>query len=753
MKKNSKSDKFILVLLASTCFFSILTVISSVVNATAMDRQVSNQSLDLMQEDGRVYRSLQTDIERELPELGDSAIWWFVALVGICGGSLSGGEFVYRLIRFFKDESDIAIEEAIREEKKKSPGGYDWISNMARYFGGDLKAVVRQTNATGQIETEHFTVSAPESIKNLKLGNEPVTTPAPQVPIPEPVQPSVPVALPIPDPEPLPIALPTPEVPKTEQLPVVPPISVPEIPPSVIPPSTPTPEFVPTPIAHRQLPKFQTEEKNEEWLGRQVAAHVTSLLVTMPGIIKSANIEFVKVIVSPTFRRYLFKKSPGWQVKKIRQLIDDVTMFVLSEDIPEHLRAKLSENQQVIFDVSDYIYLDIGRRDRQFIKLDTYLKRTSPLGKPLFGIGVNIKDEFIQYDLSTSGAQFLMIGASPGGGKSELLKTGLYTLCYHMRPEELQIVLMDTKGLTFPIEPEWFGHLNVSASFPVGTDLAGRWEEIPHPTQGRVAQTIEDVKRVMEYSAEIIRRRNELFKDLRCKNLQDYNKNYPPYKLPFFVGLQDELQHAERQAKKVFGGDFSPCDHTVERSQVGRSAGFPEVAAAQNPSAKNLGSDFPANFPNRVAAKVSDVHKSRIIIGNDQAVNLMGQGDILFLDLTGTIQRLQVPEAVEADIFPLLGVNPPSDYWTRTPAPAAAEPEDDEEEEEYEEDVEPEGEDEEEEAEPEEGEIEQLDFWETTTQNPRAPNMPSLALPDLGSFFNLPGQPDDADDDSDSSDD
>lgn len=137
-------------------------------------------------------------------------------------------------------------------------------------------------------------------------------------------------------------------------------------------------------------------------------------------------------------------------------------------------------------------------------------------------------------------------------------------------------------------------------------------------------------------------RRYELLDEALCDNLAEYNEENPDAPEPYIVAVFDE--YAEMMASFPEKSDRDAFESAIARlAQKARAAGIHLVVCMQRPDANALKGSIKSNILPRFALKLPQDHDSRVILGENGAETLLGQGDLLYKDANSRILRLQVP--------------------------------------------------------------------------------------------------------------
>ena len=203
----------------------------------------------------------------------------------------------------------------------------------------------------------------------------------------------------------------------------------------------------------------------------------------------------------------------------------------------------------------------------------------------------------------------LLVGGATGQGKTVFLNCLIVSLLYKKRPDELKFVLIDPKGVEFGIY-ERSG----------GACLA----RLPHGGCAVVTDADRALETLHSLCAETDSR-HKLLQEAGAGSLKEYNDLHPDECLPYVVVVIDE-----------FGDLIMTASREVERlivriAQLARAVGIHMVIATQRPTASIITGTIKANFPARAAFRVMSSIDSTIILDRTGANQLMGKGDMLFL--------------------------------------------------------------------------------------------------------------------------
>ena len=232
-------------------------------------------------------------------------------------------------------------------------------------------------------------------------------------------------------------------------------------------------------------------------------------------------------------------------------------------------------------------------------------------------LGISHSGTFVCEDLAT--LPHLLIAGSTGGGKSTLLYSIITGLLLTCKPDKVNLVLSDTKGVEF-----------------------GKFIGAPHllfEPATSVYQTLEQ----MDWIIEEVERRLKTLSSSGARNILEYRmrgKSLPSIVL-VIDELADLLTERSREGKGPSIGKIASAklDHIVRRS---RATGVYVIAATQRPSVNIVSGTIKANFPARATFRLPSEADSRTIIGEGGAEHLLSFGDMLFTSSVG-LRRIHAP--------------------------------------------------------------------------------------------------------------
>ena len=326
--------------------------------------------------------------------------------------------------------------------------------------------------------------------------------------------------------------------------------------------------------------------------------------------LKNFKIEIAKIkaTIGPTVTLYEIVPEAGIKISKIKNLEDDIALSLsaLGIRIIAPIPGKGTIGIEVPNKNRETVSLRSVMSTEKFIKCDYEL--------PLI-LGKTISNEVFLADL-TKMPHILVAGAT-GQGKSVGLNVMLSSLLYKKHPSILKFVLIDPKkvelSLFNKIEKHFLAKLP-DAEEPIITETK------------KVVHTLNSLCTEMDV-------RYNLLKDAHARNLKEYNKKFINRKLnpkeghrylPYIVLVIDEFADLIMTAGKEI-------ETPVARiAQLARAVGIHLIIATQRPSVNVITGTIKANFPARIAFRVTSKIDSRTILDAGGADQLIGRGDMLF---------------------------------------------------------------------------------------------------------------------------
>ncbi|MBR3578061.1 MAG: DNA translocase FtsK 4TM domain-containing protein [Bacteroidales bacterium] len=336
--------------------------------------------------------------------------------------------------------------------------------------------------------------------------------------------------------------------------------------------------------------------------------------------LKSFGIEIKKIFatIGPTVTLYEIVPAEGVRISKIKNLEDDIALSLAALGI--RIIAPIPGKGTIGIEVPNANPQIVAMKDI----LDSDKFQNNKYDLPI-GLGKTISNEPFVADLAKM-PHLLMAGAT-GQGKSVGLNAIIASLLYKKHPSELKFVLIDPKKVEFTlysiIERHYLAMLP-GADNPIITDVK------------KVIYTLNSLCAEMDA-------RYDLLQLAQVRNIKEYNTKFCQRKLsptnghrylPYIVLVIDE-----------FGDLIMTAGREVETpiarlAQLARAIGIHLIIATQRPSVNIITGVIKANFPSRIAFRVTSIVDSRTILDGSGANQLIGKGDML-LSTGSDLVRLQ----------------------------------------------------------------------------------------------------------------
>ncbi len=332
------------------------------------------------------------------------------------------------------------------------------------------------------------------------------------------------------------------------------------------------------------------------------------------------KIEIVKIkaTIGPTVTLYEIIPAPGVRISKIKSLEDDIALSLAALGI------------RIIAPIpgKGTIGIEVPNRNKQIVSLKEVLAskkyQDAKMDLPI-ALGKTISNEVFIADLAKM--PHLLIAGATGQGKSVGINTIIMSLLYKKHPSQLKLILIDPKkvelSLYNKISAHYLGYL-------------------PEEEEAIVTDVTKVVQTLYSLTVEMDDRYN-LLKKASVRNINEYNKKFVartlnPEKghhfMPFIVLIIDEFADLIMTAGKE-------VELPIGRlAQLARAVGIHLIIATQRPSVNIITGIIKANFPARLAFKVTSKIDSRTILDGGGAEQLIGRGDML-LSSGGSLIRVQ----------------------------------------------------------------------------------------------------------------
>ncbi|MBK9193291.1 MAG: DNA translocase FtsK, partial [Crocinitomicaceae bacterium] len=326
----------------------------------------------------------------------------------------------------------------------------------------------------------------------------------------------------------------------------------------------------------------------------------------------------IKATVGPTVTLYEIVPAPGVRISKIKNLSDDIALSLAANGIRiiAPIPGKGTIGIEVPNSKPDMVSM------RALISSEKF--QNSDMELPVV-LGKTISNETFMFDLAK--APHLLCAGATGQGKSVGLNAILVSLLYKKHPAQIKFVMVDPKKVELTLYQKIERHF-----------LA----KLPDSGEAIITDTSKVVNTMKSLCIEMDDR-YELLKNAQVRDIKEYNKKFIARKLnpekghrylPYIVVVIDEFADLIMIAGKEI-------EHPIARlAQLARAIGIHLIVATQRPSVNVITGMIKANFPARIAFKVSSKIDSRTILDQTGADQLIGRGDML-ISFGNDLTRLQ----------------------------------------------------------------------------------------------------------------
>jgi S-DNA-T family DNA segregation ATPase FtsK/SpoIIIE len=330
------------------------------------------------------------------------------------------------------------------------------------------------------------------------------------------------------------------------------------------------------------------------------------------------QIDKIKATIGPTVTLYEIVPAPGVRISKIKNLEDDIALSLSALGI--RIIAPIPGRGT--------IGIEVPNRQPEIVSMRSILAskkfQDSKFELPI-GLGKTISNETYVVDL-TKMPHLLMAGAT-GQGKSVGLNAIIASLLYRKHPAQLKFVMIDPKKVELTL------YTHIEKHF-----LA----KLPDTEDAIVTNTKDVIRTLNSLTIEMDNRYN-LLKSAKVRIIKEYNEKFIARRLnpkeghrflPYIVIIVDEFADLIMTAGREIETPLARL------AQLARAIGIHLIIATQRPSTNIITGSIKANFPVRMAFRVTSMMDSRTILDSPGANQLVGRGDML-IAIGSEMTRLQ----------------------------------------------------------------------------------------------------------------
>ena len=322
------------------------------------------------------------------------------------------------------------------------------------------------------------------------------------------------------------------------------------------------------------------------------------------------QIKTIRATVGPTITLYEIQPAEGVRISKIKNLEDDIALSLAALGI------------RIIAPIpgKGTIGIEVPNAKANIVSMESILNskkfQETKMELPI-ALGKTITNEVFMVDLAK--IPHLLVAGATGQGKSVGLNAIITSLLYKKHPNELKLVLIDPKKVEFSV------YSRITNKFMAA--LADEDEPI--------ITDVTKVVRTLNSLCVLMDSRYDLLKKAGARNIKEYNQKYINHKLrltdgheymPYIVVIIDEFGDLIMTAGKE-------VELPIARiAQLARAVCIHMIIATQRPTTSIITGNIKANFPGRVAFKVTSAIDSKTILDRTGANQLIGRGDMLYLN-------------------------------------------------------------------------------------------------------------------------
>ncbi|WP_438997375.1 DNA translocase FtsK [Candidatus Puniceispirillum sp.] len=368
--------------------------------------------------------------------------------------------------------------------------------------------------------------------------------------------------------------------------------------------------------------------------------HANMLETVLSDFSVKGNIADVRY--GPVVTRYDLNPAPGTKSQRVISLADDIARSMSAISV----RVAVVPGQNVIG-------IELPNEDRQTVilrdVLDSAVWRENNNALPM-ALGKDIAGAPIVVDLAKM--PHLLVAGTTGSGKSVGINAMILSLLYRHTPETCRMIMIDPKMLELSVYDGIPHLLSPVVTDPSKAVVALKWavREMENRYRNMAKMGVRNITGYNERLAEARAKGETLTR--RVQTGFDPETGKPIHEeeildlapLPYIVVLIDEVADLMLVAGKEI-------EAAVQRlAQMARAAGIHVIMATQRPSVDVITGTIKANFPTRISFQVTSRIDSRTILGEQGAEQLLGRGDMLFMEGGGRVMRVHGPFVQDGEV-------------------------------------------------------------------------------------------------------
>lgn len=357
--------------------------------------------------------------------------------------------------------------------------------------------------------------------------------------------------------------------------------------------------------------------------------------------------EIINVKQGPVVTMFEFKPAPGIKTSRVISLSDDIARSMSS--VSARIATIPGQNA---------IGIELPNKSRQIVFLRDLLSSETFInfskGIPIV-LGKDISGIPIMADLTKM--PHLLVAGTTGSGKSVSINAMILSILFKFTSEQCKLIMIDPKMLELSVYDEIPHLLTPVVTDPKKAVFALKWAVSEMENRYRQMSKL-GVRNIDGFNKKLQESREK--GDLLVRKVQtgfDQDTGRPIFEtqqldfenMPYIVIIVDEMADLMLVAGKEI-------ESAVQRlAQMARAAGIHLIMATQRPSVDVITGTIKANFPTRVSFQVTSKIDSRTILGEQGAEQLLGQGDMLFMQGGGRLMRVHGPFVKDTEVERIVG--------------------------------------------------------------------------------------------------
>lgn len=363
-----------------------------------------------------------------------------------------------------------------------------------------------------------------------------------------------------------------------------------------------------------RLPPVSLLESHKKKKPSVAGIRKTSKVIEQTLMSFNVKAEVVDVLIGPSITQYALNIALGTKVAKIANLRNDLALALATSANAVRIEAPIPG--------TSYVGIEVPNQEREMITFKELIEDNGiDKGNLMVTIGKTVSGSSLYGDIQK--LPHLLIAGATGSGKSVVTNSFIMSLLMKKSPDEVKFILVDPKQVEF-------------------SDYNG----IPHLLTP-VITDMEKVNNALKWAIVEMENRYTSFKDMRVRNIEDFNGKHGFSALPYIVIVIDEMadmmmtQHGAEIESSI-----------VKLAQKARATGIHLILATQRPSVDVITGIIKANIPGRLGMSVTTQIDSRVILDQIGAESLLGRGDSLFKDPgMSRLQRIQAPFVSQEEVL------------------------------------------------------------------------------------------------------